>query len=109
VLPTRTATEMQVSFNQYDPFGDTESCIRACTSGNPSIVSTNTIRSGILKGTWAERATEADTGVSTNTIRSGILKVEPVLSQRVAGRSFNQYDPFGDTERGSKSTPAACL
>ena len=36
--------------------------------------------------------------VSTNTIRSGILKVQNNANVGASACSFNQYDPFGDTE-----------
>jgi len=37
--------------------------------------------------------------VSTNTIRSGILKAFSWCGQQPHHTCFNQYDPFGDTER----------
>jgi len=61
-------------FNQYDPFGDTESEPRNSFTLPCSAVSTNTIRSGILK----------------------VIGSCDHCSQRTG---FNQYDPFGDTER----------
>jgi len=60
-------------FNQYDPFEDTESVIRHSPIAQAGHVSTNTIRSRILKD---------------NTMPMGLA---------VALR-FNQYDPFEDTE-----------
>jgi len=71
ISPSRTLREE--SFNQYDPFGDTERWVRM----------------GLY---------QSITSVSTNTIRSGILKGNILLSVTYYCQSFNQYDPFGDTE-----------
>jgi len=93
------------SFNQYDPFGDTESPYRAPRCSGACYVSTNTIRSGILKAGGGSRRKERR-GVSTNTIRSGILKGAGASHRRLAPTGFNQYDPFGDTERAIEAREA---
>jgi len=84
----RRTRRLHVRFNQYDPFGDTERTGAGGDERNGSAVSTNTIRSGILKVGGVAKRFILVIPVSTNTIRSGILKVVSVSVEGVGLLAF---------------------